>query len=307
MYTAYISHSDCLKHDMGSQHPECPARLMAIEDQLIASGLMNFLQAYEAPLATFEQLARVHQPQYIEAIHAASPKEGIIYLDPDTAMNPFTLRAALRAAGAAVLAADLVLEQKVANAFCAVRPPGHHAESARPMGFCIFNNVAVGVAHALEHHGLSRVAIADFDVHHGNGTEEIFRDNPNVMLCSTFQHPFYPHRGADSGNDHIINVPLAAGTDGEAFRDAVTQVWLPALERFQPEMLFISAGFDAHWEDDMAQLKLNESDYAWVTQLIKEVADKHAQSRIVSTLEGGYELHALGRSVAAHIKVLSGA
>lgn len=307
MYTAYISHSDCLKHDMGSQHPECPARLMAIEDQLIASGLMNFLQAYEAPLATFEQLARVHQPQYIEAIHAASPEEGIIYLDPDTAMNPFTLRAALRAAGAAVLATDLVLEQKVANAFCAVRPPGHHAESARPMGFCIFNNVAVGVAHALEHHGLSRVAIADFDVHHGNGTEEIFRDNPNVMLCSTFQHPFYPHRGADSGNDHIINVPLAAGTDGEAFRDAVTQFWLPALERFQPEMLFISAGFDAHWEDDMAQLKLNESDYAWVTQLIKEVADKHAQSRIVSTLEGGYELHALGRSVAAHIKVLSGA
>ena len=307
MYTAYISHSDCLKHDMGSQHPECPARLMAIEDQLIASGLMNFLQAYEAPLATFEQLARVHQPQYIEAIHATSPEEGIIYLDPDTAMNPFTLRAALRAAGAAVLATDLVLEQKVANAFCAVRPPGHHAESARPMGFCIFNNVAVGVAHALEHHGLSRVAIADFDVHHGNGTEEIFRDNPNVMLCSTFQHPFYPHRGADSGNDHIINVPLAAGTDGEAFRDAVTQVWLPALERFQPEMLFISAGFDAHWEDDMAQLKLNESDYAWVTQLIKEVADKHAQSRIVSTLEGGYELHALGRSVAAHIKVLSGA
>jgi acetoin utilization deacetylase AcuC-like enzyme len=280
---------------------------MAIEDQLIASGLMNFLQAYEAPLATFEQLARVHQPQYIEAIHAASPEEGIIYLDPDTAMNPFTLRAALRAAGAAVLATDLVLEQKVANAFCAVRPPGHHAESARPMGFCIFNNVAVGVAHALEHHGLSRVAIADFDVHHGNGTEEIFRDNPNVMLCSTFQHPFYPHRGADSGNDHIINVPLAAGTDGEAFRDAVTQFWLPALERFQPEMLFISAGFDAHWEDDMAQLKLNESDYAWVTQLIKEVADKHAQSRIVSTLEGGYELHALGRSVAAHIKVLSGA
>jgi len=307
LYTAYISHSDCLKHDMGSQHPECPARLMAIEDQLIASGLMNFLQAYEAPLATFEQLARVHQPQYIEAIHAASPEEGIIYLDPDTAMNPFTLRAALRAAGAAVLATDLVLEQKVANAFCAVRPPGHHAESARPMGFCIFNNVAVGVAHALEHHGLSRVAIADFDVHHGNGTEEIFRDNPNVMLCSTFQHPFYPHRGADSGNDHIINVPLAAGTDGEAFRDAVTQFWLPALERFQPEMLFISAGFDAHWEDDMAQLKLNESDYAWVTQLIKEVADKHAQSRIVSTLEGGYELHALGRSVAAHIKVLSGA
>jgi acetoin utilization deacetylase AcuC-like enzyme len=290
---------------MGSQHPECPARLMAIEDQLIASGLMNFLQRHEAPLATFEQLARVHQPQYIEAIHAASPMEGIIYLDPDTAMNPFTLKAALHAAGAAVLAADLVLGEKVANAFCAVRPPGHHAESARAMGFCFFNNVAVGVAHAMEHYGLNRIAIADFDVHHGNGTEEIFRDNPRVMLCSTFQHPFYPHRGADSGNDHIINVPLPAGTDGEAFRNAVTQYWLPALERFQPEMLFISAGFDAHWQDDMAQLKLTESDYTWVTQLIKEVADKHAHGRIVSTLEGGYALHALGRSVEAHIKVLS--
>ncbi|MEO8418300.1 MAG: histone deacetylase family protein [Methylophilaceae bacterium] len=306
MYTAYITHPDCLKHDMGPQHPECPARLMAIEDQLIASGLLHFLQAYEAPLVTFEQLARVHQPHYIEAIHAASPKEGLNYLDADTAMNPSTLSAALRAAGAAVLATALVLEKKVANAFCAVRPPGHHAESARAMGFCIFNNVAVGVAHALDHYGLNRIAIVDFDVHHGNGTEEIFCDDPRVMLCSTFQHPFYPYHGADSGSDHIINVPLPAGTDGERFRQAVTQYWLPALERFQPEMLFISAGFDAHWQDDMAQFNLTESDYIWVTQLIKEVAGQHAHGRIVSTLEGGYELHALGRSVAAHIKALSG-
>lgn len=306
MYTAYISHPDCLKHDMGAQHPECPARLMAIEDQLIASGLLNFLQRHDAPLATFDQLARVHQPLYIEAIHAASPKEGLSYLDADTAMNPFTLTAALRAAGAAVLATDLVLEKKVANAFCAVRPPGHHAESARPMGFCVFNNIAVGVAHALEHYGLSRIAIADFDVHHGNGTEEIFRDDPRVMLCSTFQHPFYPYSGGDSGNDHIINVPLPAGTEGDAFRKAVTRYWLPALERFQPQMLFVSAGFDAHWQDDMAQFELAESDYVWVTQLIKEVADKHANGRIVSSLEGGYELHALGRCVTAHIKVLSG-
>lgn len=306
MYTAYITHPDCLKHDMGPQHPECPARLMAIEDQLIASGLLNFLQAHEAPLATFEQLARVHQPHYIEAIHAASPREGISYLDVDTAMNPSTLSAALRAAGAVVLATELVLDKKVANAFCAVRPPGHHAESARAMGFCIFNNVAVGVAHALECYGLNRIAIVDFDVHHGNGTEEIFCDNPRVMLCSTFQHPFYPYRGADSGSDHIINVPLAAGMDGEGFRKAVTQYWVPALTRFRPEMLFISAGFDAHRQDDMAQLNLTEADYIWVTQLIKEIADKHAYGRIVSTLEGGYELHALGRSVAAHIKTLSG-
>lgn len=291
---------------MGADHPESPARLRAIDDQLIASGLMHFLQHHDAPLATFEQLARVHKPQYIDAVRSVSPTEGLVYLDPDTAMNPFTLNAALRAAGAVVLATDLVLERKVENAFCAIRPPGHHAESGRAMGFCLFNNVAVGVAHAIEHYGLKRVAIADFDVHHGNGTEEIFHDDPRVMLCSTFQHPYYPHCGADSGNDHIINVPLPAGTDGEAFRKAVTERWLPALERFQPEMLFISAGFDAHWEDDMAMFRLKETDYAWVTQQVKDVAEKHAQGRIVSALEGGYELHALGRSVAAHIKVLSG-
>jgi len=291
---------------MGEHHPESPARLRAIDDQLIASGLLSFLQHYDAPLATFEQLARVHKPHYIEAVQAASPQHGLVYLDPDTAMNPFTLNAALRAAGAVVLATDLVLEGKLENAFCAIRPPGHHAESGRAMGFCLFNNVAVGVAHAIEKFGLKRVAIVDFDVHHGNGTEEIFHDDPRVMLCSTFQSPFYPYCGADSGNDHIINVPLPAGTDGAAFRQAVTERWLPALERFRPEMLFISAGFDAHWEDDMAMFRLKEADYAWVTQQIKDVAEKHAQGRIVSALEGGYELHALGRSVAAHIKVLSG-
>jgi acetoin utilization deacetylase AcuC-like enzyme len=306
LHTAYITHPDCLKHDMGAHHPESPARLRAIEDQLIASGLLAFLQHHDAPLATFEQLARVHAPHYIETVRSASPTEGLVYLDPDTAMNPFTLNAALRAAGAVVLATELVLERKVENAFCAIRPPGHHAESGRAMGFCLFNNVAVGVAHAMEKFGLRRVAIADFDVHHGNGTEEIFHDDPRVMLCSAFQHPFYPHCGADSGNDHIINVPLPAGTDGEAFRKAVSERWLPALERFQPEMLFISAGFDAHWEDDMSSFKLRDSDYAWVTQQIKDVAAKHAQGRVVSVLEGGYALHALGRSVAAHVKVLSG-
>ncbi|HUW50242.1 MAG TPA: histone deacetylase family protein [Sulfuricella sp.] len=306
MHTAYITHPDCLKHDMGMDHPECPARLRAIDDQLISSGLMDFLQRHDAPLATFEQLARVHAPRYIEAVKAAAPREGLVYLDPDTAMNPFTLNAALRAAGAVVLATELVLERKVENAFCAIRPPGHHAESGRAMGFCLFNNVAVGVAHAMAQFGLQRVAIADFDVHHGNGTEEIFHDDPRVMLCSTFQHPFYPHCGANSGNDHIINVPLPAGTDGEAFRKAVTERWLPALERFRPEMLFVSAGFDAHWEEDMAMFRLKEADYAWVTRQIKDVAEKYAQGRVVSALEGGYELHALGRSVAAHIKVLSG-
>jgi len=306
MHTAYISHPDCRKHDMGEGHPECPARLGAIEDQLIASGLLHLLQQYDAPLASIEQLARVHPKQYIEAIHAASPKQGLIYLDPDTAMNPHTWQAALRAAGAVVQAVDLVMERKVENAFCAIRPPGHHAESARAMGFCFFNNVAVGVAHAMEKYGLQRVAIADFDVHHSNGTEQIFHDDPRVMLCSTFQHPYYPYRGADSGNAHIINVPLPAGTNGAAFRAAVSEHWLPALERFQPEMVFFSAGFDAHRDDDMAQLRLVEADYTWVTQQVKNIADKYAQGRIVSVLEGGYELHALGRSVQAHLRVLSG-
>lgn len=306
MQTAYITHADCLRHDMGEHHPECPARLGAIEDQLIATGLLHYLQQHDAPLATIEQLARVHDRQYIEAIHAISPQQGLRQLDPDTAMNPYTWQAALRAAGAAVLATDLVMEKRVENAFCAVRPPGHHAESARAMGFCFFNNVAVGVAHALAHHGLQRVAIADFDVHHGNGTEQMFHDDARVMLCSTFQHPYYPYSGADSGNEHIINVPLPAGTDGAAFRAAVSERWLPTLEAFRPEMIFFSAGFDGHRDDDMAQFKLTEADYAWVTQQIKEIAARHAHGRIVSMLEGGYELHALGRSALAHIRELSG-
>ena len=307
MQTAYISHPLSLKHDMGAHHPECPARIHAIEDQLIAAGLLDYLQRHEAPAATREQLLRVHDADYLDSIAASVPQQGIVYLDDgDTAMNPFSYQAALHAAGAVVLGVDLVMAGKAENAFCNIRPPGHHAERARAMGFCIFNNVAVGAAHALAQHGLQRVAIADFDVHHGNGTENIFHDEPRVMLCSTFQHPFYPYRGADSGNDHIINVPLAAGTDGEGFRAAVTRHWLPALERFQPELLLISAGFDAHRNDDMAMLRLTEADYAWVTVELKRIAAKYAQGRIVSVLEGGYELHALGRSALAHIKVLSG-
>ena len=306
MQTAIISHPACAKHDMGGYHPESPARLTAIDDQLIASGLSLSLQHYEAPLATFEQLARVHSSYYIHKIESASPKEGIVYLDADTAMNPFSLEAALRAAGAVVLATDLVMNGTVENAFCSIRPPGHHATHDQAMGFCLFNNVAVGVAHALASHGLERVAIADFDVHHGNGTEDIFADDARVMLCSTFQYPFYPHSGADSGNEHIINVPLPAGTNGVGFRAAVWEHWLPALESFRPQMMFISAGFDAHLDDDMSNLALVEADYEWVTEKLKSVAQKWGNGRIVSVLEGGYELDALARSVAAHIKVLSG-
>ncbi|MEQ1600394.1 MAG: histone deacetylase family protein [Methylophilaceae bacterium] len=306
MQTAYINHPLCLKHDMGSNHPESPLRLHAIEDQLIAAGIFDFLQQHQAPEATLAQLHRVHEADYVEIIAKNVPQQGLIYLDADTAMNPFSYQAALRAAGAAVLGVDLVMAGQVENAFCSVRPPGHHAGRAQPMGFCIFNNVAVGAAHALQHHGLQRVAIADFDVHHGNGTENIFHDNPRVMLCSTFQHPFYPGVGADSGNEHIINVPLAAGTGSKAFREAVSTYWLPALEKFQPELLLISAGFDAHREDEMAMLNLTEADYTWVTIELKKIAEKYAKKRIVSVLEGGYALSALGRSVLAHIKVLSG-
>lgn len=306
MQTAYISHPLCLKHDMGSDHPECPARIHAIEDQLIASGLFGYLQHHDAPEVTREQLLRVHDAAYIDSIVAAAPQAGRVMLDGDTEMNPFTYPAALRAAGAVVMGVDMVMEGKVENAFCNIRPPGHHAEKAQAMGFCIFNNIAIGAAHALAAHGLSRVAIADFDVHHGNGTEHIFHDDPRVMLCSTFQHPFYPYAGADSGNDHIINVPLVAGTGSEEFRAAVTNIWLPALEAFKPEFLLISAGFDAHRDDDMSMLRLVDADYGWVTEQLKHIAEKYSHGRIVSALEGGYEMHALGRSAMAHIKVLSG-
>ncbi len=306
MQTAYITHPACLKHNMGYDHPESPERLRAIENQLIASGIFPLLQQHEAPCATHEQLARVHSESYLQAIEAAAPPHGMISLDADTFMNPFTLEAAYRAAGALVLATDLVMTEKVENAFCNIRPPGHHATHSQAMGFCFFNNVAVGVAHAMTQYALKRIAIADFDVHHGNGTEDIFKHDSRVMLCSTFQHPFYPYCGADSSSDHIINVPLAAHTDGQAFRSAISQHWLPALESFQPEMIFISAGFDAHREDDMARLNLTESDYTWVTGQIKAIARKYAQKRIVSALEGGYALHALGRSATAHIKVLGG-
>jgi acetoin utilization deacetylase AcuC-like enzyme len=305
MTTALIRHRECLLHDMGEHHPECPDRLHAIEDQLIASGIISYLAEYEAPVATRAQLERVHSPDYVAALEACVPARGLTHLDPDTAMNPHSLGAARRAAGAAVLATDLVIGGQASAAFCCVRPPGHHAERRRAMGFCFFNNVAVAAAHALEAHGLERVAIVDFDVHHGNGTEDIFRDDLRVMMVSTFQHPFYPYSGTEGRSDRMVNIPLPAYTSGMGFREAVETFWLPALERFEPRMLFLSAGFDAHREDDMASLNLTEADYAWVTERVKEVARRHAEGRIVSVLEGGYALNALGRSVVAHIRALS--
>src|SRR5262247_2654818 len=286
MATAFITHADCMKHDMGAYHPESPARLAAIDDQLISSGIAGYLQHHEAPLATVAQLARVHPVEYIEAIRAAAPARGIVHLDPDTAMSPGTWEATLRAAGAAVLATDLVLGGQAENAFCSVRPPGHHATRVRAMGFCLFNNVAVAAMHALEHHGLERVAVIDFDLNDANATEDIFSDDERVVMASIFQHPFYPYSGTEDPAPNMANVPLPAGSDGRALRAAVEKVWMPALEEQEPQMVFVSAGFDAHVEDDMASLRFTEADYAWVTERIKEVADKYAGGKIVSILEG---------------------
>jgi acetoin utilization deacetylase AcuC-like enzyme len=302
--TAYITHASCAKHEMGPYHPECPDRLAAINDRLIAAGLDVYLRHYDAPEATREQLLRVHSAVYLAEIEHASPREGLHYLDPDTALNPFSLDAARHAAGAVVLATDLVMRGECRSAFCAVRPPGHHAERRRAMGFCLYNNVAVGAMHALDHHGLDRVAVIDFDVHHGNGTEDVFAGDERVLMVSTFQHPLYPYSGTHDPASNMVNVPLSEGAGSQEFRDAVREHWLPALLAFRPQLLLVSAGFDAHREDPLAGLSLGDADYAWVTRELCYVANKHAHGRIVSTLEGGYALSALGRAAAEHVKEL---
>lgn len=295
---------------MGQWHPECPARLQAIEDQIIASRIDGFLQFREAPEVDLAAIERVHTYDAIarvrDNVEALSGIGSEYYpIDADTMLNRYSWKAALRAAGAAVAATDAVIAGELDNAFCSIRPPGHHARPTEPMGFCLFDNVAIAAKHALEVRGLQRVAIVDFDVHHGNGTEEAFFNDPRVLMVSFFQHPFYPYSDVRRTAPNMVNVPVPAYTKGDEVRRLVTERWLPALQTHRPEMIFISAGFDAHREDDIGQMGLVEADYAWMTQQIMTVAREHAKGRIVSCLEGGYNLSALGRSVVAHIKALA--
>ena len=305
MSTAYISHLDCLQHEMGQHHPECPERLQAIEDQLILSRIDYFFTRISPPLATEDQLALIHTQEHIQHIKKLSPTEGYSSIDGDTNMNPHTWNAALRSAGGAIAAVDAVMQGEVKNAFTCLRPPGHHAEPDQAMGFCFFNNIAIAAKHAMEQYGLERVAIIDFDVHHGNGTEAAFKDDPRVLMCSYFQHPFYPYTKTNPNLPNMLNVPLPAYSAGEAVREVVELQWLPRLREFKPQFIFISAGFDAHREDDMGQMGLVEADYAWITRQLMIVANETAQGRIVSCLEGGYNLSALARSVVAHLKELA--
>jgi len=293
---------------MGDWHPECPARLQAIEDQLLASRIDGLLEYRDAPEAAIAAIERVHTPGVIarvrENVHALQGG-GYYPLDADTMLNAHSWNAALRAAGAAVAATDAVVAGELENAFCAIRPPGHHARPTESMGFCLFDNIAIAAKHALEAHGLQRVAIVDFDVHHGNGTEEAFCNDPRVLMTSFFQHPFYPYSEIRDDLPNMVNVPVPAYTKGDEVRRLVSEKWLPALRAHRPQMIFISAGFDAHREDEMGQMGLVEADYAWITRQVMEVAREHAQGRIVSCLEGGYNLSALARSVVAHVKALA--
>ena len=316
--TGYFSHNECKKHEMGAGHPECPARLDAIEDWLLATGVAAALDQREAPLAALTDIELAHGRMMVAAIRGLSDQlsddinaGGPAYasIDSDTCLNVHSYRAALRAAGAVMAATDSVIAGEMENAFCGVRPPGHHAERDKAMGFCIFNNIAIAAKYALERHGLKRVAVVDFDVHHGNGTENILRGDKRVLMVSFFQHPFYPYSGAepqgDASDTNMVNLPVPAYTKGMDVREMIEMFWIPRLEAFKPQMIFISAGFDAHRDDDLGQLGLVEQDYAWITQRLKDVAHRHSKGRIVSSLEGGYNLNALARSVEAHIRVLA--
>ncbi len=312
--TGYYTHALCVKHDMGQGHPECPERLGAIWDRLLATGVADALRVHEAPVAAEPDLRRAHDGLLLSSVEALCQQvaEGReaggpahLAIDADTAVNAYTWQAALRAAGAVVAATDAVLDGHLENAFCAVRPPGHHACRSQAMGFCVINNVAVAALHALEARGLERVAIVDFDVHHGNGTQDIVAGDDRILMVGFFQHPLYPYCGTEPAASNVLNLPVPAYTRGPAIRDLIESHWMPRLEAFAPQLILISAGFDAHRDDGLGQLGLIEEDYAWITRRLKELAWRHAGGRIVSALEGGYHLPALARSVEAHVRVLA--
>lgn len=306
MSTAYISHPDCLLHDTGSGHPENAGRLAAIQKRLEASSLWDKLVKCDAPNATWASIARVHTPEYIESVQKLFPLKRPAFLDADTMVSEMSLDAALRAAGACVHAVDLVMSDSVGNAFCGVRPPGHHACADRAMGFCVFNNVAVAAAHAMHAYRLKRVLIVDFDVHHGNGTEDIFADNPNILMCGSFQSPFYPHSGGLKGAANMVNCPLPAGSDRDQLKQMIERHWLEAIDAFAPQLVLVSAGFDAHEADPLADLRLTTGDYAWLTGFVMRVAETYCDGKLISTLEGGYDHNALAESVLAHLTVMAG-
>lgn len=306
MKSAFITHPNCDLHEMGKDHPEQPARLRMVEDFLFRKTINLFLQNYTAPKASQAQLTQVHSTSYMDKLFQLSPTNGLYFIDADTALNPHSLEAAFYAAGAGILGVDLAMRGEVDNAFCAIRPPGHHAQREKAGGFCFFNNIAVAAVHALQTYNLERVAILDFDAHHGNGTEDIFLDNSQVLLCSVFQDPLFPGPDYVRDNPHIINVPLKPNTGSSDFQNAVLTRWIPALEKFRPAFIFVSAGFDAYIRDDLSDLNWQVSDYSWITKEITKVANQYCQGRIVSMLEGGYYLPALGECVGVHIEGLMG-
>jgi len=303
MPVAIVSHPMCLEHVMEDGHPECPARLNVINDQLIASGLSYVCVQYHSEKVTQEQLTAAHDSDYIEYLLENAPTQDVLEIDADTKMMPKTLAAAQYAAGAGVMAVDLVMSGQHRAAFCPVRPPGHHAMKAQAMGFCFFNNVAVAAMHAIKSYDLERIVIVDFDVHHGNGTQNIVQDNEKIMLCSSFQHPFYPYNGYENNAANIHNIALDAQTNGWEYRLAVEQ-WFKVIDEYSPQLILISAGFDGHISDAISSHTLLDTDYHWITQQLVALADKHAQGRVVSMLEGGYAISSLGRTAVAHIKGL---
>ncbi|MCK0107500.1 histone deacetylase family protein [Marinobacter sp. S0848L] len=304
MTTAFFSHDDCLKHNMGPEHPESPERISSILAHIADTDLQQNLDWVRPEEITRDQLLMVHPEPYLQQLDLMAPTRGRVFTDPDTSLMPDTLRAARLAAGGNIQAVDMVMSSQVTNAFVCARPPGHHAERTKSMGFCFYNNIALAALRALNFHQLERVAIIDFDVHQGNGTVDIVSGDERIMMCSSFQHPLYPHSHVHRQPDNIINAPIEANCSSAEYRKRVESAWLKKLQNFRPQLVLVSAGFDGHRLDPMAETNLETEDYRWLTEMIVSVARDHANDRVISTLEGGYHLRALGESVVAHLEVL---